>query len=74
MPKLSYIYVIKSFDTQAWIHADLIIAFETEKEANKYCDLHSNINDVIYTWDKVAVGSMKGPYPKKKKLSPLIKS
>lgn len=61
------VYIIKSFDTQAWIESNNIIAFSSESEARKYCRLHSDVNDIIYTWDKVPIGKMNPPYPKKPK-------
>lgn len=64
---MKYIYVIDSFDIQGWIESHHIIAFETEDEARKYCKLHSNIKDTIYTWYKVEIGKMAPPYPKKPK-------
>jgi hypothetical protein len=64
---MNYIYIIKSFDTQAWIESNNIIAFQTEDEARKYCDIHTNINSVVYNYDKVLMGKMLPPYPKKPK-------
>ena len=65
---MNYIYIIKSFDTQAWIESNNIIAFQTEDEARKYCNIHDDINKVIYGWDKVLMGKMLPPYPKKPKM------
>lgn len=64
---MKYIYVIKSFDIQGWVESHLIIAFETEDEARKYCKINSDDKKVIYTWDKVLIGKMAPPYPKKPK-------
>ena len=65
---MKYIYVIKSFDMQGWFESHNIIAFEEEKEARKYCQLNEAPNSVIYSWDKVLIGKMQPPYPKKAKL------
>jgi hypothetical protein len=65
---MNYIYIIKSFDILAWVEQNNIIAFQTEDEARKYCDIHTNINSVVYNYDKVLMGKMLPPYPKKPKM------
>lgn len=64
---MKHIYIIKSFDTQGWIETHNIIAFNTEDEARKYCKIHDEVNNIIYTWDRVLIGGMKPPYLKRKK-------
>ena len=64
---MKYIYVIKGFDTNLWSEKSGIIAFNTENEARKYCELHS-YSGASFSWDKVVIGKMKPPYPKKPKL------
>lgn len=69
---MEFIYVIKSFDTQAWIETRDIIAFRTEKEARKYVQINDDINRVIYSWDRVEIGKMLPPYPPESKMRNLL--
>jgi hypothetical protein len=68
---MKYIYVIKSFDINCWAEKFGNIAFNTENEARKFCEVNST-SSLFYSWDKVLIGKMKSPYPKKPKFIHLV--
>lgn len=56
---MTHVFVIRAFDVQKkCIYSDSPIGFTTKKEADLYCKIHSNQNDVIYWFDIVPMGKM----------------